>query len=447
MPSLRTVTGPLVSTCVVALSVSALAFRAPAQEVVPLPDLEDVEELVERRVHELYRDVQARPGSAVAWGRYGMVLEAHGFVDEARPAYRRAHELDGGEFRWPYYLAALYDSREPEVAVDWYRRAIALDSGYAPARIRLAQTLETLGRGGEAKGQYENAVKLDPQNPFGFLGLGRIALSRGDLDAAVQHLERAYAIDPRIQAVVATLAQAYHRSGKTELARRRGEEARELPRVNYRPDQRRVDVKNQAVDVRSYLRRSRAHRDRGELRKALEELRVAIGLAPELAEAQLAAAELHVLLGDPQSAVDSAFKALEASSELAGVHSLLAASLVQLQRFEEAVAHAREALKREPGNTYMLLLLSMVAAEDGRIGDLVSFTERAFESGPRDDRERQLLTELLSELGFLYAADGNYDAAAHKMDQILSLAAEAGDPAPALAPYRQRRDAYRSGRH
>ena len=95
---------------------------------------------------------------AERWGRYGMVLEAHGFTTEAQTAYMEATVLDAGEVRWIYYLAATFDSSAPQQAVDLYLRSIELDPAYAPAHVRVAQTLEKLAQYDEARRHYERAA-------------------------------------------------------------------------------------------------------------------------------------------------------------------------------------------------------------------------------------------------------------------------------------------------
>ena len=180
---------------------------------IPEPSLAESEDLVGEKVRELRDLLAAEPLDAERWGRYGMVLEAHGFSDDARAAYTQANVLDSEEVRWVYYLAATFDSSAPQRAVDLYLRSIELDPAYAPAHVRVAQTLEKLARYDEARRHYERTTDLDRDNPFGPLGLGRIALRAGDSKAALRYLERAYRLSPEIHATVSALAQAYHRDG------------------------------------------------------------------------------------------------------------------------------------------------------------------------------------------------------------------------------------------
>ena len=176
-----------------------LAGAALAGEL-PSPDLDGVEAQVGTKVAAFRDQVLQSSNDATAWGRYGMVLEAHGFAEESKIAYGQASSLDPGESRWPYYLAAAYDASDPQRSVDLYLEAIDRAPDYAPARIRVAQTLEKLARDQEAWEHYARAFEIDRENPFGPLGLGLIAMRQGRLEEAVRHLETALELNPRIHA-------------------------------------------------------------------------------------------------------------------------------------------------------------------------------------------------------------------------------------------------------
>src|SRR5438045_4158744 len=87
---------------VVLLAVLAVRYWPRNVETVPQPDLAGADpeavELIERTRSQLL----ARRRSADAWGKFGMVLRAHGFAAEANECFSEASRLDPAEPRWPY---------------------------------------------------------------------------------------------------------------------------------------------------------------------------------------------------------------------------------------------------------------------------------------------------------------------------------------------------------
>jgi O-antigen ligase len=69
---------------------------------------------------------------------------------------------------------------------------------------------------GRAVGHFERALALDPEQPTANLRLGLIRLGRGEDEAAIPLLERAYERRPGLQAAQQALAEAYLAVGRLE---------------------------------------------------------------------------------------------------------------------------------------------------------------------------------------------------------------------------------------
>jgi tetratricopeptide (TPR) repeat protein len=85
--------------------------------------------------------VVAAPASAAAWGRYGMLLDAHDCRAEARDCYRRARRLAPRDVAWCHLLAVGLEPDDPEAAIALYMEALALEPRAAAPRLRLADVL------------------------------------------------------------------------------------------------------------------------------------------------------------------------------------------------------------------------------------------------------------------------------------------------------------------
>ncbi|MEM1247984.1 MAG: tetratricopeptide repeat protein [Acidobacteriota bacterium] len=407
-------------------TVAIAAGQAP-----PLPDLAGSEPQVAQKIRSAHARVESSDDDE-SWGRYAMILEAHRYTDEAEVAYRRAFEMDERDVRWPYLLGSMLEYFDPREARLWHERAIALDADYAPGRYRAGQTFEKLGRLDEAEQHFARAVQLDARLGLAHFGLGRVALARGDSNVAVRHLERAYELSSEVQAVVATLARAYHRVGRTDEARRLAAEARTLPRMTHHLDPRRSAMMDEAVSTESYLRRSRTYMEVGQLERSLRVLQTLLASQPDNHEAHFAAAGVLDRMGRTQEAVTAARRALELEPDLPGARAVLAGALFKGGDFAAARQEAEGVLRAEPNNFHMLLVTSMIAAGSGDTGTMVTRLDRAFEARDGDRELRGVLRGLLQDLADSFAAIGERAEAKKRLRWVRQLAVEEGAPSTAL---------------
>ena len=408
------------------LTAVCLGVVATARAQVALPDLSNAERAVRNKVEFFHSQATAAIDDGALWGKYGMVLEAHGFVEQALAAYRHAALQAPESFRWAYYLAAQLETSAPNEAVEWYERAIAKQPDYAPARIRLGRTLETLARDEEARAQFEQAAAIDPSNLFAPLGLGRIALRRGDHQGAVTHLERAYALDPNVHGTVSALARAYHRTGRRDEARQLAESARDMGRITYLPDQLRSEINQEAVDRSSFLRRARTFKDNGRYREAMAQLEEVLEVHPEYAEAHLFAAEVLAQMQDHGSSAASARRALELDPDIPEARSRLAMALFEIGDLPEAERQARLSLESWPRDARLHVLLSMVHADRNEVGPAVAELRRAAAIPGREPATTRVLIELIVQVGGAYADVGERGAAVEMIELALAVAKEPG---------------------
>lgn len=77
-----------------------------------------------------------------------------------------------------------------------YRQALALDPNLARAQLGLAETLRSMHQPREALQEFNRYLELRPDDVMGYVGLAKIALDEGDMDAAGAAIERAQKIAP-----------------------------------------------------------------------------------------------------------------------------------------------------------------------------------------------------------------------------------------------------------
>ncbi len=424
------------------LLLSAVASAATAFDL-PTPDLGAVEPRVRNAIEAALAAARTDPASATALGRLGMVLQAHQFDDEAAHAYAEASRLAPGEFRWVYLRGVLADAHDPAEAARLHGQAVELDPAYAPARVRLAASLEKVGAAEEADGHYREAARLEPDNAVAHLGLGRLALARGEVAEAGRHLERARELSPGVQAIVATLARARHRAGDRDAARRLALEARSLPPMLHQRDPRRAEVDVLAVDSESFLRRSKTYRETGQLQASLAELVRLVELEPGNAQAHFAAAGVHDRMGRAEAAVAAARRALQIDPDLAGGRAVLAGALFKLGRFDEAEAEAERVLAEDPEDLHMLLVTAMLAMRANDVGGAIDRLDRASAVGAASPDLRDLMVTLQLQLADALAGAGLHGEAARRIEQVVDTLERAGTDEAVIRPLRQRLESYR----
>jgi tetratricopeptide (TPR) repeat protein len=175
----------------------------------------EVRDLVQEATTALAVDRRA----ADRWGRLGMALEANGLLTAAFDAYQGATLVRPQEARWWYRLAIVHARLgDAAAAIASVRRSIDLSPDYAPAHWRLGLWLLDLDDTDGAARAFARASEIDPADPAGVIGLGRVYLQRREDVRAVELLERALVRTPGDRYAMQLLGTAYSRLGRTDEA-------------------------------------------------------------------------------------------------------------------------------------------------------------------------------------------------------------------------------------
>ena len=102
----------------------------------------------------------------------------------------------------------LHDAENQGIAIDCFRRAVALDPGFAAAHAHLGYALWTLavfgltdeveGIAGETQELCERAITLDPNEAMGHVALGRLLAWTGDIETAIAEARQAIQLNPNM---------------------------------------------------------------------------------------------------------------------------------------------------------------------------------------------------------------------------------------------------------
>jgi len=155
-----------------------------------------------------------------AFATLGKTFAAFGFLDAAEASLRNAEALAPEDPRWPHLRGVVaFERGELELAARHFERVLELEPDDLPALVHLGTTELELNRPGSASPRLERALELAPREAVVHDRLGRLAALEGDDAAAIEHYGRALELQPEASAVSYALGQAYRRVGEVDRAR------------------------------------------------------------------------------------------------------------------------------------------------------------------------------------------------------------------------------------
>ena len=363
---------------------------------VPDPDRSVMESQVAAKIASHREAVFQDRGSHEAWGRLGMVFHAHGLDAEAVQAYERAATLEARDFRWHYLWAHALRQIDRGAALERAARAGEIREDYGPLYALRGELLEEDGALDQASRMYRKALTFDDNIAKAEFGLGRIARSRGDYHAALEHLQRASELSPRAGSVHAALAQVYRRLGDQEAAVREAKIASEHNDPVGVEDPVHVRMTGESVSSIAQLRRAQAADEAGEFARSERIYRELVGSRPE-------DADMHARLGDAlarQSKRDQAKEAYRKALELNAYQPAALYGLGNMLNLEgshdQALRHYRKALEVRGDHVPTLVNLGSLLAYQGKPAEAEKLFRQALEVEPASFAPHRQLGLLLS---------------------------------------------------
>jgi tetratricopeptide (TPR) repeat protein len=184
---------------------------------VPAPDVGRLEPAAADRVLAAHAAV-VTAGDTAAWQHYGATLLLEGLTPEAADALEHAAGLPEADRAGCLHAAGVSAAVRDQVRGLALLRAAQEAGADSPStHLRLANLLEQAGALDEAEAHYREAENGAPRS-FVLLGLGRVALARGDTQGAITYLDQARVADDRHVEVLIVLARAYRVAGDERRA-------------------------------------------------------------------------------------------------------------------------------------------------------------------------------------------------------------------------------------
>jgi tetratricopeptide (TPR) repeat protein len=292
--------------------------------------------------------VEADPLSGESWGELAMLLRAHGFELPADSAFRRAEELDGDEFRWPYLLGLSLENVEPVEAERCLRRAIELARSNPLPKLSLAEMLAEAGRTDEARVLFQEASDLESGNARVLLGLARLKLGAGELAAAEVLCRQVEAIDPDQRMVQELLARILYGQGRRDEAERVRRRLERMPLVETSDDPFVAEVLLLRRDPNWIAERAQAMLEQGQTGRAVKYLETVMSEHPDRLRFPLQLARALGAAGQAERAGEVLKRAVADFPDSADLRLELGLMLEELGDEVGAIASFQAAIERKP---------------------------------------------------------------------------------------------------
>ena len=387
----------------------------PAEPEPPSVDLSGADPAVAQTVTTAREAVRKAPGSAAAWGKFGMVLLAHDFRAAAAACFVRAERLDPREPRWPYYWGYILSLDNPAAAVPQWERAVELSGERdAAPRLRLGAAYLEQGRTDDAEAQFRRVLERQPDDPEANLQLARAECARGADREGLAFLGRAGEAPFTRKAAHTLAAGVRQRLGDPEAAARELRLAENLPDDAPWPDPLLGEVADLQRGKRALLKRAEDALSDGRVAEGVTWLRELVQDYPETDWAWLRLGRALVQAGDLPGAEQALRAALRLTPDLVDAHFYLGVVLFQRGDFAAAAASFRRATQLKPDYAVAYYNLGQCLLKQGdQAGALAAF-RAAVENKP-------FYSEAHAALGAALAAEGRTAEAREQLQDAVRL--------------------------
>jgi tetratricopeptide (TPR) repeat protein len=269
------------------------AYRLSAPSPAPVPRHDDP------AVYEAYvaarADVLEQPRSAAAWGKLGMTLVANRDHVAALEYLAQAEQLDPDDYRWPYLQAVVLQQARADAALAKARRAKLLAPRLLDVHVLAGEFELAGGNVDQAAAAFEQALRLDPDQPHALLGKARCQLQAQKLEESHALLQRLQSNGAVAKAANALLAEVLHRLGRSDEAQAPYRLAQRLPLDRVRTDALTVQLQEYQAGFRGMRSRAESLAGAGQIEAALALQHQTIARYPENFEAHFDLGRLYAL--------------------------------------------------------------------------------------------------------------------------------------------------------
>ncbi len=272
------------------------------------------------------------PQNAEAYQFLGLGLYSSGEYSAAAHAFTESLARDPNNADTYYDLGiTLYAAGNLPAATTAYKQALRVNPAFWQAHSNLALTLHQEGSLDEAIAEYREAKRLAPEEASVRNNLGNTYCDHGDFDAAIHEMTELYRQHPEWQQGHGCLAQAY------------------MSKKNYSRavEELKLSVLQNPTGAAEHRVLGQALLLDDQVDEAVHELRVAVTLNPD-SDASHHYLGTALFQQQQLQAAEKEFREALRLSPSADNHYSLAACLMTMDRYEEAMSELNTAARMDP---------------------------------------------------------------------------------------------------
>jgi tetratricopeptide (TPR) repeat protein len=358
------------------------------------------EPIVAVQIEKALADVRLSPRSGKAWGRLGVVLQAHDLEPEARHCFAQAERFDRNEPRWPYLHGLLLRQVDVDRALArWQRAAVLCPDQPGEPHLRLAQALFQAGRFDEAERYFRWLLQANTDHALARLGLAEVSHARVQLEAARDRLQSCLTNAFTAKRAHTLLGQVESQLGHKAESAAAVRTAASLPPDRTWPDRFFAEAAQYRIGRKAWADQAQQWLEQGQTSEAQTLITRLVNDYPEAPEAWLLLARLRLGQNNCADAEAALRKLLRLAPESVNGYAQLGIALLCLERYSEAVATFQKVIELKPDFGEAHFNLGFAQARAGRGADAIESFRQAIRFSPNFLTPYITLADLLSQTG------------------------------------------------
>ncbi len=348
---------------------------------------------------------------AESYAMLGLRASERGDTRQAIDYFRKALDLEPGYAEAHFNLGLqLAKQEEFDEAIDHFRQALSLKPDYGVAHGGLADALVAISKPAEAIPHFEEAIRIHPNYPEPHHGLGLALIELGRDDEAVRQFREALRIDPNF-------AKGHNSLGIALMSRGKRDEGIAHFREALRLD---------PGYARAHANLGSALASQSQYDEAIPHYKQALLINPRYTDARTNLGLALLAQRRPDEALEQFREALRIDPNDARTHFAMATAFDDTGHTRESVTHLQKAAHLEPDWTPPLTQLAWILATNPNpaIRNGEEALRRAEKAAQLTNHKDPLILETLAAT---YAETKQFDEAVTTAEKALRLTPEGNE--------------------